>query len=338
VVLDGELVTIGRARTCDFRIMEASVSSNHAQIKKTGSSYVFTDVGSTNGTIINGKTVMESDKVVLRNGDLLILGEVEIKVVQSGPMDRFRNPPSVGAGAGAVGGGGVGGGGGGRPEADQFLGKLVNSTNRKIVSGKTLRGKIVGIYFAARWCAACRGFTAILKRMYQELQDDGKPFEIIYVSSDQTTAQFNLYHGEMPWLAVPYADRISRDGLAKLYNKKNVPYLVLLDEEGNTITTQGRVILPRLGCGGYPFKLDGHEMANPPQGPAKVYPERKMNNNNNKHVGFSSRDEVRAQCVRSHSHAQHTRTHSRTCAFAGRRAANTAGFLQEQAFWDGFGR
>ena len=39
---------------------------------------------------------------------------------------------------------------------------------------------------------------------------------------------------------------MSRDGLCKLYNKRNVPYLVLLDEEGNTITTQGRVILPRL--------------------------------------------------------------------------------------------
>jgi nucleoredoxin len=130
--------------------------------------------------------------------------------------------------------------------------------------------------------------------MYQELQDEGKPFEIVYVSSDQTTAQFNLYFNEMPWLAVPYADRVSRDGLAKLYQKKNVPYLVLLDEDGNTITTQGRVILPRLGAAGYPFKLDSHEAAEPPRGAPKVYPERRMNNQN-KHVGFSDgrdREEV----------------------------------------------
>jgi len=43
-----------------------------------------------------------------------------------------------------------------------------------------------------------------LVKTYQKIKDQGKPFEIIFVSSDRGEESFNEYFNEMPWLAVPF--------------------------------------------------------------------------------------------------------------------------------------
>ena len=43
----------------------------------------------------------------------------------------------------------------------------------------------------------------------------------------------------MPWLAIPFDDPRKKT-LARLFDVSGIPTLILLDEEGNVITTQGR--------------------------------------------------------------------------------------------------
>ena len=68
----------------------------------------------------------------------------------------------------------------------------------------------------------------------------GRPFEIVFASSDRDKAAFDEYYGEMPWLSIPYSDRDRKEKLSRKYKVRGIPTLVLIDEDGNTITTDGR--------------------------------------------------------------------------------------------------
>ena len=61
-----------------------------------------------------------------------------------------------------------------------------------------------GIYFSAHWCPPCRAFTPKLRATYETLTKAGKPFEIVFASSDNNEEQFSDYYSEMPWASLPY--------------------------------------------------------------------------------------------------------------------------------------
>ena len=64
--------TLGRSRQSDVMVDDANVSRAHAEIRPHGSSWVLTDLGSTNGVRLNGRTVTQSE--VLKPGDEIELG------------------------------------------------------------------------------------------------------------------------------------------------------------------------------------------------------------------------------------------------------------------------
>ena len=63
---------IGRAAGCDFVLDEPTVSRRHAVLRRTPEGWAVRDLGSTNGTRVNGWLV---DDAPLRVGDELALGD-----------------------------------------------------------------------------------------------------------------------------------------------------------------------------------------------------------------------------------------------------------------------
>jgi hypothetical protein len=79
IVLDGRPLTIGRATDNDLVLSDSRVSRHHARLQGRRGTLVLTDLGSSNGTRVNGITVQE---VVLGPGDRIQLGD-SILVVDS---------------------------------------------------------------------------------------------------------------------------------------------------------------------------------------------------------------------------------------------------------------
>jgi hypothetical protein len=69
---DGAHLTIGRAPSCDCVLPEDLVSRRHAALSRDGERWVLRDLGSTNGTRVNGVRVIED--VEVRPGDRVNLG------------------------------------------------------------------------------------------------------------------------------------------------------------------------------------------------------------------------------------------------------------------------
>jgi hypothetical protein len=68
-------VVIGRSRDCDIQLADANVSRRHAELRQEGASYWIVDLGSTNGTEVNGKRVKRAK---LNEGDTIVLGSTRI--------------------------------------------------------------------------------------------------------------------------------------------------------------------------------------------------------------------------------------------------------------------
>ena len=71
-----ELISIGRVDDNLIEISDASVSSRHAQLTKDDTDYVLRDLGSTNGTRVNGREAAEGEDFKLSDGDIVIFGKV----------------------------------------------------------------------------------------------------------------------------------------------------------------------------------------------------------------------------------------------------------------------
>jgi hypothetical protein len=64
--------TLGRSRQCDVVLDDPNVSRQHAEIRPRGGSWVLTDLGSTNGSSLNGRRIAGPE--VLKPGDRLEIG------------------------------------------------------------------------------------------------------------------------------------------------------------------------------------------------------------------------------------------------------------------------
>jgi hypothetical protein len=69
--IEGSVVQIGRAPSCDIVLDDRNVSRRHAEIRRRGPVVVLIDLDSTNGTIVNGRRVREHP---LADGDRITLG------------------------------------------------------------------------------------------------------------------------------------------------------------------------------------------------------------------------------------------------------------------------
>jgi len=72
-LLEGESISVGRDASNTIQINDAEMSRRHARLQFQGGKYVIEDVGSTNGTHVNGQRL--SAPHVLKTGDVVSFGE-----------------------------------------------------------------------------------------------------------------------------------------------------------------------------------------------------------------------------------------------------------------------
>ena len=94
------VVTIGRVPDNVLQIEDISVSSRHAELTLgEDGDYILRDVGSTNGTQLNGKEVVAEEEHKLQDGDKLVFGKIEASYVSENPAEarpcrrRKKSPP-----------------------------------------------------------------------------------------------------------------------------------------------------------------------------------------------------------------------------------------------------
>src|SRR5882757_6431126 len=79
VSLDKERMTIGRKPHNDIQIDNLAVSGEHALIVTILNDSFLEDLGSTNGTLVNGNPVK---KHILQTNDVIELGKYKLKFIQ----------------------------------------------------------------------------------------------------------------------------------------------------------------------------------------------------------------------------------------------------------------
>ena len=79
--LDGDLVTIGRQASCTIVIADNNISRVHARFRASDNGWTIEDLGSTNGTKVNG--VLIAEPTLLSHGQLIALGSLQLHFEQA---------------------------------------------------------------------------------------------------------------------------------------------------------------------------------------------------------------------------------------------------------------
>ena len=85
-----QLITVGRAPDSMIHLEDASVSSRHAEMRVTDKTYQLRDLGSTNGTTVNGSTATE---IRLRHGDRIRFGGIQARFETENAMTATQPLP-----------------------------------------------------------------------------------------------------------------------------------------------------------------------------------------------------------------------------------------------------
>ncbi len=84
VTLTSTNLTIGRLPTNQLVVTDPKTSSRHAEIRSTGTGYTITDLGSTNGTLVNDQPLERDVPRPLNSGDVIRIGDTRITYEASG--------------------------------------------------------------------------------------------------------------------------------------------------------------------------------------------------------------------------------------------------------------
>jgi pSer/pThr/pTyr-binding forkhead associated (FHA) protein len=82
--MEQDVIAIGRSKENNIIIKNIKASRRHARIERIGATYQITDLGSGNGTKVNGKKI---DFQALNKGDEIAIGDARItlKAIDDGP-------------------------------------------------------------------------------------------------------------------------------------------------------------------------------------------------------------------------------------------------------------
>ena len=75
------MTVIGRGAEADLRLADTGVSRAHAEVRRDGAEVRITDLGSTNGTLVNGHRITTT---VLADGDRIEVGATPLVLRMEG--------------------------------------------------------------------------------------------------------------------------------------------------------------------------------------------------------------------------------------------------------------
>src|SRR5688572_28806713 len=80
-----ETLSIGRGEDADLRVFDETASRRHATLRRQGGRVLLEDLGSANGTTLNGARV---DRAVLCDGDVIGIGAVRLRFLSASGAER----------------------------------------------------------------------------------------------------------------------------------------------------------------------------------------------------------------------------------------------------------
>ena len=83
--LEGDQMDVGRDSTNEIVINDAEISRRHARLTFQGGKYVLEDLGSTNGTFVNGQRL--AGPRVLKSGEVVSFGEQIVMIFEATHFD-----------------------------------------------------------------------------------------------------------------------------------------------------------------------------------------------------------------------------------------------------------
>lgn len=86
------VTVIGRRRDCDLRIPLVSVSKKHCRLHYGEGAFKIQDLGSRNGTVLNGKRIEEAE---IKPGDSIKVGSLAFVLQVNGQPKNFSVPASL---------------------------------------------------------------------------------------------------------------------------------------------------------------------------------------------------------------------------------------------------
>lgn len=95
VKLADGVTTVGRQDDCHLRIKSSQVSRKHCELFEKKGMLLVKDLGSSNGTYVNGKRIQEQR--VLEPGDELTIGQLLFKVTKVGEAPATATSPATAA-------------------------------------------------------------------------------------------------------------------------------------------------------------------------------------------------------------------------------------------------
>ncbi len=95
IPINASSVIAGNSDAVDIKLENRFVSRRHFQVRFESDVFYISDLGSTNGTYLNGTKLNPNEEQILRDGDVVGLGVDEVLLVFSGPVGTVRIDTAV---------------------------------------------------------------------------------------------------------------------------------------------------------------------------------------------------------------------------------------------------
>ena len=83
-IVFSEKIVVGRGEDCDIQLEDREISRHHIELNRVGAQWTVTDLGSSNGTMLNGQPIAARTPVQFFTGQVLTIGGFSLEVMKSG--------------------------------------------------------------------------------------------------------------------------------------------------------------------------------------------------------------------------------------------------------------